>query len=213
MKKSKIFALFTSFLLLASFNFGATNASASILDDINIVDDTSIVEGASILEDANTLEDTNISEDNTNQIEPFCLTCGGTTTKDYTVVATSREYDLWRDAHKPIINGGPEGGSKSFTVTESFSTTLSGSTDYDLASLVGTVGFSITYSKSFTETQSFTLKKNTKYRLMIRPNYLTQRVRYSVYNMGNGGKQTFKEYKYTTVKKPIGAEINIVEVK
>lgn len=48
---------------------------------------------------------------------------------------------------------------------------------------------------------------------MVRPNYIVKEVRYSVYSMGNGRKQTFVGYKYTTVKKPIGTEINIKEVK
>lgn len=98
----------------------------------------------------------------------------------------------------------PAGGSKSYTINKTYSTSISGSTSYDKSSIKAVLGFSVSYSKSFTETQSFNLVKNKKYKLMIRPNYLTKKVRYSVYSMGNGGKQTFVGYKYTTVKKTIG---------
>ncbi|MFP7210847.1 hypothetical protein [Bacillus sp. WP8] len=142
-----------------------------------------------------------------------CLTCGGTTTKNYKVIETSRSYGKWKDANKPIINGGPSGGSKSFTVTQSFSVNISGDTGFDVASLASKVGFNLGFSKSFSETQLFKLKKKTKYKLIVRPNYLVQKVRFSVYSMGIGGSQKFVQYKYTTVKKPIGTEINIKVVK
>lgn len=158
--------------------------------------------------------DTNVNSfEEMNQVQPNCLTCGGTTTKSYKVLKEYRAYGSWKDAKKPLINGGPEGGSRSYTITKSYSVSISGDRSYDPVSLALKVGFNLGYSKSFTETQTFNLGKNKKYKLMVRPNYIVKEVRYSVYSMGNGGKQTFVGYKYTTVKKPIGTEITIKEVK
>lgn len=147
------------------------------------------------------------------KIQTKCLTCGGTITKNYKIIKKYNTAGKWTEAKRPTINGGPHGGSKSYTETKKYSATISGDKSFDLLSLINKVGFSITYEKSFSETQSFKLKKNKKYKLMIRPNYKAYKVRYGIYSMGNGGSQKFIKYQYTTIKKPVGTELNLKIIK
>lgn len=191
--KNLFFVLFASFLIFFSFNsIGITKASAEAPEDQN----TLVAE----------LEKDEI-------LQPLCLTCGGTTTKNYVVTSTTRSVGLWKDSLRPYINGGPAGGSKTYTESETYTASYSSSIGANLGAISSLVGYGASYSKSFTESQAFNLEKNKKYKLISRPTYEVKRVRYSVYNMQNGGKQTFKEYKYVTTKKPIGMEIDLVEVR
>lgn len=192
MKKSNLkFLIFlTGFLLLFTFNVNKT-ANASPL----------------ISEDEFISKDELISED--ELISPLCLTCGGTVTKDYTITSSVREYGPWVDALRPLIHGGPEGSRKTYTESETYTSSISGSTGFDAGAIKSLIGYSSSYSKTFSESQTFNLNKNTTYKLYKRPMYIVYTVRHSVYNMQNGGKQTFKEYRYNTAKKAEGMEINI----
>lgn len=198
----KIFVLVfvTGFLLLLSFNSNdIANASTITLTDESLAPVERPVDAGL----------TPVDED----LTPLCLTCGGTITKDYKVTSSVREYGAWKDALRPIIYGGPSGGTKSYTESESYTSTISGSTGFDAGAIKSLVGYSSSYSKTFSETQSFNLKANTKYKLFKRPMYIKKTIRYSVYDMQNGGKQTFKEYRYVTAKKAEGIEINLQVVK
>lgn len=141
------------------------------------------------------------------EISPMCLTCGGTVTSDYKITAQTRVYGPWKDAFQPLIYGGPSGGSKAYSESESYTSTISSTAGLDVGAIRGLIGYSASYTKSFAAEQRFTLKANTTYKLFERPVYLQSTIRYSVYNLTNGGKKAFKEYKYITSKKAIGNEI------
>ncbi|MEK3886385.1 hypothetical protein [Bacillus sp. FSL K6-3431] len=73
----KLSILFTAFLLFFGFN---TTGTAKASTDVQV--DT-------------------VNQVNIDEVQPYCLTCGGTVTKNYKVLSSTREYGTWKDANKP----------------------------------------------------------------------------------------------------------------